>query len=46
MCIFDLSNLVLFVNADLFNVIIDYIKAGIVIHLTIILEFLQSIITI
>ena len=46
MCIFDLSNLVLFVNADLFNVIIEYIKAGIVIHLTIILELLQSVITI
>ena len=46
MYISDLSKLVLFVNADLFNVIIEYIKAGIVIHLTIILELLQSVITI
>jgi len=35
MYIFDLSKLVLFVNADLFNIIIEYIKSGVVAHLTI-----------
>jgi hypothetical protein len=40
--IFDFSKLVLFINADLFNVIIDYIKSCIVIDLTIIIQLLQS----
>jgi hypothetical protein len=35
MCIFDFSKLVLFVNADLFNIIIDNMKQGDIIHLAI-----------